>query len=382
VISRIKIENFKAFAFLDLPLARLSLLTGLNAAGKSTTMQALALLRQSQDAGLLIREGGLLLNGELVTLGVGGDVLHEDYHATPSGRPRIGFTVTCDGQDASWYSTYELTRDREADLLQIDVVPKQPLQVGPFAPNFQYLRADRVAPAVTYEKSYDAAVRRVFLGAQGEHTANYLRVHRDDPVSPALRLPGILSTALLDHVEGWLQELCPGVNVNAEDLAGTDSVLLSYGFFGRTGASSSNRYRPTNVGFGLTYALPIVVACLIATPGSLVMLENPEAHLHPRGQMMMARLAATAAASGAQVLMETHSDHVLNGVRLAVKDALLSEADVAIHYFHRDQVPRDVGGRVPQVSVVSPEISSDGMLSDWPKGFFDEWDKALDRLLD
>ncbi|MFI5839004.1 DUF3696 domain-containing protein [Catenuloplanes sp. NPDC051500] len=381
MIDRITIQNFKAFASLDLPLAGLTLLTGLNGAGKSTLMQALALLRQSYEAALLTRDGGLLLNGELVSLGVGVDVLHEDFHVSRGGRPHITFSLRQDGNELVWRSTYELARDREADLLPLDMVADDVGRTGLFGPAFQYLRADRVAPAVTYEKSYNAAALRSFLGARGEHTANYLRIHRDRPMTSAVRRPEARGGTLLDHVELWLQEICPGVNVNAEDLTGTDSVLLSYGFFGRTGPASSNRYRPTNVGFGLTYALPIIVACLIATPGSVVMLENPEAHLHPRGQIMMARLAAASAAAGAQVIVETHSDHVLNGVRLAVKDSLLSPSDVAIHYFDRERATPDRGRRAPHLSVTSPSLSPDGMLSNWPPGFFDELDRALDRLL-
>src|SRR5438046_1441121 len=82
---------------------------------------------------------------------------------------------------------------------------------------------------------------------------------------------------------------------------------------------ASSEYRPTNVGFGITYALPIVVSILSARPGSLVIIENPEAHLHPRGQVRMGELLSLASTAGIQVLIETHSDHVLNGIRLAVR---------------------------------------------------------------
>ncbi len=80
MIDRIQLTNFKAFRNLDLGLGPLTLLSGVNAAGKSTVMQALALLRQSFDAGMLGANGGeFLLNGDLIDLGVGRDVLHEDY---------------------------------------------------------------------------------------------------------------------------------------------------------------------------------------------------------------------------------------------------------------------------------------------------------------
>jgi predicted ATPase len=148
-------------------------------------------------------------------------------------------------------------------------------------------------------------------------------------------------------------------------------VRLSYGF--GSGVSSSNRYRPTNVGFGLTYALPIVIACLSAKPGSLILLENPEAHLHPQGQTWLAYLAVAAVAAGAQIIMETHSDHVLNGLRIAVKDGRIPAASTAVHFFRRS-------GQTAEV--ISPGMGDDGMLSDWPKGFFDEWENSLDQLLD
>ncbi len=74
------------------------------------------------------------------------------------------------------------------------------------------------------------------------------------------------------------------------------------------------------------------------------------------------------------MIIESHSDHVLNGVRLAVKDRVLTPAEVSLHYFDRN-----TDGKI---KVSSPEIDLDGMLSEWPRGFFDEWDRALDRLLD
>ncbi|MER6709861.1 DUF3696 domain-containing protein [Streptomyces sp. NPDC000877] len=170
-----------------------------------------------------------------------------------------------------------------------------------------------------------------------------------------------------------MQELCPGVNLQADAIEGTDSVRLSYGFGGTAGINATRRRRPTNVGFGLTYALPIVVACLTATPESLILLENPEAHLHPKGQSRMAALLSAAAATGAQLIVETHSDHVLNGVRIAVKQGVLQPEDTVVHYFQ---------GNGAGTEVVTPRIDKDGMLQQWPEGFFDEWENSLDQLLD
>lgn len=376
MINRLSLVNFKAFRRLGLPLGKLTLLSGVNATGKSTVMQALALLRQSYDAGMLGPDGGeLLLNGDLVELGVGQDVLHEDYATEPGHTlPPIAIGLRHDGVQSEWSVRYNRASHREADVLPLVSTPAPDTGMGLFADGFQYLRADRIVPSVHYPKSYAAVVGRGFLGSRGEHTVNYLRARGDDRVeSPSLRHKAAKSASLLDQTDAWFQDICPGVNLQAVDLKGTDLVRLSYGFFGTTGLRSSIRYRPTNVGFGLTYVLPVVVACLSSRPGRLILLENPEAHLHPRGQTAITRLACQAAASGAQLLIESHSDHVLNAVRLAVKDAVLAPNDVVLQYFGRD-------GDAIQVS--SPSVGRDGMLSEWPVGFFDEWDSAIDRLLD
>ncbi|WP_330291480.1 AAA family ATPase [Streptomyces sp. NBC_00576] len=375
MLESLTLTNFKAFAHQELRLAPFTLLTGLNSSGKSSVLQSLALLRQSYESGDLAPVGGaqagLLLNEELVQLGIGQDVRHESYDDTS---PHITLAVRDNGAALQWSAVYE----QEADHLKL--LPGEgrgghdPAGLLPtlFGPGFQYLKADRVSPQVSYPRSHHAVSTRGFLGAHGEHTVNYLRAHQDDPVeASALLVPEAASVTLLGQTEAWMQKLCPGVSLEAAGIDGTDTVRLSYRF--GSGVSQSNRYRPTNVGFGLTYVLPIVVACLSAKPGSLILLENPEAHLHPQGQTWMAYLASAAAASGAQLVMETHSDHVLNGLRLRVKQGLLSTDATAVHYFRRK-------GQTSEV--VSPVIGPDGRLSEWPEGFFDEWENSLDQLLD
>ncbi|GAA2779759.1 DUF3696 domain-containing protein [Kitasatospora paracochleata] len=379
MLEHLGITNFKAFARQDIILAPFTLLTGLNSSGKSTVLQSLALLRQSYEAGLLHLYddgGGFLLNGELVELGTGQDVRHDTYvrHESNVADDRtIALAVTSDGTRYEWSAAY----GREDDLLRMTSCPTGPDaqdtdECSLFQPGFQYLKADRIVPAVSYPRSHQAAVGRGFLGSRGEHTVNFLRAHQDDPVAAGpLRLDDNHSASLLSQTEVWMQRLCPGVNLQAVGIDGTDTVRLSYGF--GSGISASNRYRPTNVGFGLTYALPIVVACLSAQPGSLILLENPEAHLHPQGQTWLAYLAVAAVAAGAQVLLETHSDHVLNGLRIAVKDRRIPASSTAVHFFRRHEQTAEV---------ISPVMGDDGMLSEWPTGFFDEWENSLEKLLD
>ncbi len=388
MIDRLAITNFKAFASAEIPLAPYTLLSGLNSSGKSTVLQALALLRQADSAGLLDdysdfpdgRPGGFPLNGELVELGTGQDILHEDYTTEHGKDPEIGFGLSAnDAGRFEWLAAY----GREDDLLPLTLCePPTPYRqahredlaaLTPFNPGFQYLRADRINPAATYPRSHEMSVRRGFLGTRGEYTIDYLRHYQDEVVAnPALHHPAA-SPRLLDQAEAWMGEVCPGVKIEATAIDQTDLVRLGFQFT-REGRLTTNPRRPTNVGFGLTYVLPIVIACLTAKPGAMILLENPEAHVHPKGQSAMARLTCSAAAAGAQLVVETHSDHILNGVRLSVKHGLLPADDVCLHYFRRN----DDG----TIDVTSPAVGPDGMLSHWPPGFFDEWDRSLDQLLD
>lgn len=94
-------------------------------------------------------------------------------------------------------------------------------------------------------------------------------------------------------------------------------------------------FRPVNVGFGVTYTLPIIVAILSAKVDDLIIIENPESHLHPKAQSILGKLFAIAANAGVQIIIESHSDHILNSLRVCVKNKIISNESVAIYYFER-----------------------------------------------
>lgn len=371
MLDSVRLIHFKIFADQTIPLAPLTVLSGLNGAGKSSAMQALALLRQSHDSGIL-RDDGWLLNGELVEIGTGEDLLHEN-----AGDSSVAIELASGNESEQWQVEYV----REGDVLRYangaDSREPQIAADGLFGDRFQYLRADRVNPMVSYPKSFHAVSRRRFLGSRGEYAAHFLSLYRDEPIrDDSLKHPDSNATSgLLAQVNAWMQEFSPGAVINVHEIEKTDFVRLSFTFGGMAGIGASNPYRPTNVGFGLTYSLPIVIACLSTQPGGIVLLENPEAHLHPQGQVAMGRLMALTAATGVQVVVETHSDHVLNGIRVAVKQGVLDSDGTAVHFFRRD-------GASGAAAIDSPRIDGDGRLSFWPDGFFDQWDKSLDELLD
>ena len=288
-------------------------------------MQAIGVLRQSYDSGG--RTEGLALVGELVQLGKYGDVLTEG-----SVNDTVAISVTEDDVTYRWMFGGPV----DANQLYFAAAPAD-LPNFLTSGHFQYLQADRIVPKTLYPQAPQRARDNGFLGSQGQYTADYLTLASQMPIRPKRRFPKsgvglspelldkvVPTDCLLDQVNGWLQPLSPGIRLNSVGITGTDEVLLQYSYAGRLKEVTSNYYRPTNVGFGLTYSLPIVVARLAAQSGALLLLENPEAHLHPQAQTALGELLARCASDGVQIIVETHSDHLLNGVRLAVKKRLIA----------------------------------------------------------
>lgn len=359
-IQGIEIRNVKAFSRQEVPLRSLSLMTGLNGSGKSTVLQCFALLRQSFDSRLLLTSGDWQLNGDLVAIGEPADLLFED--AVDARMDILLNRFDNKVVSFSWGA------DVEVSPVAIATCDSWSL----FRPGFQYLRADRIVPETVYPKSPLASMNPAFLGPRGEFTADVLDRLRMQRVREVLRHPNDPEgTTLLGQVNAWMQEFSPGVRVEPEALRMTDLMRLTFSFRGGM-AKHGRDFRPTNVGFGLSHALPVITALLAAEPGQLLIIENPEAQLHPRGQATIGTLLAKVAAQGVQIIVETHSDHVLNGIRVAVRKGNLSPDDIALNFFARHP------GQLP--TLTRPKVLPDGRLSQWPHDFFDQWDKSLDQL--
>ena len=145
------------------------------------------------------------------------------------------------------------------------------------------------------------------------------------------------------------------------------------------------QFKPQNVGLGISYVLPVLVTILTAMPGAIIIIENPEAHIHPHGQAKLGELIARAAAYGVQVFVETHSDHVINGVRVAVRDGILKPEDVNIAFFERKEQlkenPVDDSDMEIFSEVRNIQVDANGSLSEYPEDFMDEWNNQLMELM-
>ena len=342
-------------------------MTGLNGMGKSSLLQALLLLRQSHRMGIL-KEGGLALNGELAGLGNARDVLFLEAR-----EDEISFALTLeDGDRVAW--TFSCTGESAIlPLVTANGVDKVPV-AGLFGESFHYLQAERTGPRTSFQSPPLQTLGDRQLGKAGEYCAHVLAVHeRENIPIRELGHPDAVSLGLRDQVEAWIAAVSPGTRIHAVPYPDMGLVGLQFSFVGE--GFVSDRYRAVNVGFGLTYALPLIVAALMSAPGALLLIENPEAHLHPRAQIALTELLARAAMHGVQVILETHSDHVLNGLRLAVHGGHIPPEKARVHFFRRSRAGM-------QAEVVTPAIDRRGRIDRWPEDFFDEWEKSLDSLLD
>lgn len=366
MIEFIRVQRFKSLMDVSFPLGKLNLFSGLNGMGKSSLIQALLLLRQSKERGVLM-DKGLLMKGDYVSLGTGKDILSENAQ-----EETICFTLVWEKKrPINFIFDYSAQSDLQPIRNKVDTELDE---LNLFSRNFQYLSADRVSPKPAYEMS-DYYIKDLnSLGNHGEYTAHYISENVLSPINiHALKHERAQSETLQENIDKWMAELSPGIHIRATMQDATNSVALSYFF--ENGIQKTADFKPQNVGFGLTFVLPVLTAILRAKVGDLLILENPEAHLHPGGQVILGKLCAIAAQNGVQLFVETHSDHFLNGLRVAVKEGLIGSQDVKIFFLERNS------GNAHESVVVSPEVYGDGRISHWPDGFFDESDKQLERLL-
>ena len=377
MLQQIDLQFFKCFALLKLPVGPLTLLSGANASGKSSLMQALVLLHQTiRDHEWSTR---LMLNGTSIRLGTASAVIDDVF-----GRRTCAIALL-DGHIAY---EWDFAGDRDEMSMAVDRVrangcsEEHPDELRDLLPvafddrrgtasltnrlrRLTYLSAERLGPREHYALE-DPQLTPV-VGPAGEHATSVLYSGGDLTVLDSLVVPDAPPTRLR-QVGARMKQFFPGCALTLEKVPLASAVTLGF----RT-ASATDFHTPVHTGFGLTQVFPIVVAALSVGREDLLLIENPEVHLHPAGQARMGEFLAEVAAAGVQVMLETHSDHVLNGVRRAVRRGALAPDDVALHFFR----PRHDAERDGVAQVQSPHLDGEGNVDDWPDGFFDQFDKDM-----
>ncbi len=371
MLKYLQIENFKSIRKTGIPLEKLNLFFGMNGMGKSSVIQSLLLLRQSYWARNHRNLSGLNVSGELINLGTSADILCQSaetdiirFFLCFQGNKTIDISFR---NDSPGYPTAVIKAYRREEV-EVPFAEKEPL----FGPGFCYLSADHIGPQTSYSSSqWDTdGINR--LGSHGEYTVPFIALQGNTfQVPDELCLTEARTDRLFDQVSAWMSSISSGVKIYARNYPYEQLAKLDISYEGQRLAS--NTFLPVNVGFGIPYVLPLVVALLTAEKDGLLLIENPESHLHPKGQTAIAELISRVAARGTQIICESHSDHIINGVRVAVKNRVLENKDVSVVYFDKDD---DQITRTTEISV-----DQKGNLSDYPAGLLDEWGILMSALI-
>lgn len=200
------------------------------------------------------------------------------------------------------------------------------------------------------------------VGARGEDTVAVIRDHAHKSVTvPLPNRATTTSTTLIEALRAWVTDLGLAQDVETENLAALGLALKvkPHGM--------EDKLPLTSVGVGVSQLLPVLVLCLLSKPGSVILLEQPELHLHPALQQRLADFFIAISKSGRQLIVETHSEYMLSRLRRRIaedpEDQLLDLAKVV--FAERDQTTG--------LSTFSNiDLTPYGNITEWPKGFFDQ----------
>ena len=327
MIKNIKLSGFKSFILEEIGLNKLTLLTGLNSSGKSSTIQAIRILSNVAKG-----EKNILLEG------------HGSAKELKSRYVEGGFTLTAN-----------LSND---SIVTYNSLLNSPEQNNEY-PNIIYISADRHGPQTSIPMN-----NSLEIGSKGENILHCIHNFSDELVPEIVKHENAEGYTLIFNIRAWLSVISPNVKFDLSIQEKSDSSFSTF-----------NEHRAMNVGFGLSYALPIITALLLGCikKNSVVLLENPEAHLHPTGQTEMAKLIALCVQAGVQVVVETHSDHLFDGIRVFAKKNKGFASNVNTYWFELD---KDNNSQVE-----SATLDDNGRIDNWPTGMFDQFEINASELL-
>jgi predicted ATPase len=243
-----------------------------------------------------------------------------------------------------------------------------------FIKNLRYLGPLRDEPKSLYPLTPSADPADV--GLRGEYTAAVLDLHKTDQIQyiPSISFkdaqvpPGKSIRTLESAVTDWLVYLGVAESVKTIDRGkiGHEMKVVMPG--------SNMAHDLTHVGVGVSQVLPILVMCLLAEPGSVILIEQPELHLHPKVQTRLADFFLSMSMLGKQCIIETHSEYIVNRLRFRAAAAQADAVSKLMQIYFVD--------KVDGCSVFRPvEVNKYGAITDWPDGFFDQSQSEAEEIL-
>lgn len=346
MIESLYLKNYKCFTNERIALNDITLFTGANATGKSSIIQAMLLYQ----AGICDR--GIININQALGVKIGSPKAFISQN--PEGNDNFDFKIGFDNVGLEFY----VDKENGLDLRAIADNEVREVELA-------YLNAERIGPRMAYRAGGEDKIL-----PDGSNAA-YLIEKADNK---ELKIPEILllnphiSQKFSYQLEQWMSIILGNMklSVKVDNNKAETQILIKNDLV-------QDFIMPTQTGFGISYILPIVTAALWASTqqNQILLIENPEAHLHPAAQSKIGKFLALVAASGVQVIVETHSEHVVDGVRVQMT-ALEKTEDVYVHFLSQEN---------GHVEIEQLTVNRYGELSDWPEYFFDQKQMDLRELI-
>lgn len=336
MIGRLHIKNFKSLEDNKITINKLTLLTGLNSSGKSSVIQGIRMMNN-----FILQK-----NPYIPELGAPQEVINKNSN-------QLNFDVYSDKDKV--LATCFLDSEGNGSIEYEDGEDGRNL-----LNNISYVEAGRFGSRV----AIPVDPNNNLFSSNGDNILYFIDQHANEIVDDKVVHDNSDGNTLFYNIRAWLKEISPNLKF--------DYTLQK---IANSSYSTFDEHRATNVGFGLSYTLPVIVALLYATinKDTLVLIENPEAHLHPKGQAMIANLICKATEAGAQIIVETHSDHLFDGVRVYAKRNKGFAKNVDIHWFALNEYGN--------TEIVTPVLDDNGRLDQWPADMFEQFDINASSLL-
>jgi predicted ATPase len=375
-MKKIILKNFKCFEYQEVEFKNLTVLSGINGSGKSTVIHSMLLLLQSQQPYY-----SLVLNGYYLEAGIAKNIL---YHNAKEDI--ISFLLEFDKGSVEF--SYMVDETNERIIFKDKDIKNTPNEKHLITSNEEFIKrqyyienfvskvidfisADRYGPRLQYPVSNMS--RKV--GKFGEFTPYVINEFKDEIIKNKKIYfnKDIKTSSLLSEINNWFSYILDGVKINTKTLEEVNISLLEITNYP---SSILDFTSPIHMPYGASYILPIIVSCLMASfvNKSIVIIENPESHLHPSAQSKLGEFFSVCADAGIQIILETHSDHIINGIRKGVKKGIVSNEEVLFNFFSK-------GDNLGEHKLHKIEINKDAQLFYWPKGFFDQYENDLMDLI-
>lgn len=374
MVSKIHVSALKSIKNLEIECSGLNLLVGRNSSGKSTFLQALLLYAQRK------------LDGKYISVG-------EFREARNYNMPNEKIRIELYEKNKTKPDWIEFIEDKENDSYNINSCIEnynlkslknlmgkdndlEEQAVCKFDDsNFHYLSCHRIGVNDIYKKNM---INETDFGIDGEYALAYLLKNEGETVKEDLIAndPNFTST-LLGQVNYWMNYIVD-TSLLLTDLKKTNYLQVKYNNNPKNKLSDALYCRPINIGSGVSYLISIIISCLASNRKDVIIIENPEIHLHPKAQSRLCEFLYFISKTNRQIFVETHSDHIFNGLRVGIATKYMKQEDISVNFFALDEKNETQCNHIVFGDYGKAIGTNNNMdIND----LFDQFDIDLDRML-